>query len=335
MLGTAAEGATLPGGHPLSEIRQELGLGGDAFPWEMLDPGPAPELRADAVTGIGNGVNASAVGEMQESILGRVFAQTDLAALGVVPVSVASGDLVFPRITDGHTAGAAAAGAEHAASQATITGVSAVPRRAVARYAWQAESAARLTGMEPALAGDARGALSEAIDKIVIAGSGVAPQPAGLIDDGSGITIDDDPAAASAFKTIVGDVAALVDGRYARSLSDLRLLVNSETYAAFAISELSVGSGLLLLDHLRSRTGGVTASAHIPAEASNISKYLVAKQAVPGRSAVLAVWGAGPVVVRDPYSRAAEGEVSLTITALIDFQVVRPDAWRVSKYRSA
>ena len=190
--------------------------------------------------------------------------------------------------------------------------------------------------MEAALRTDLRGALAEAIDRLVIAGSGEAPQPAGLVDDGSGITAQDDPNGATAFRTIVGDIAALVDGRYARDLRDLALLVNSSTYAGFAIDELTNGSGLLLLDHLRDRTRGVSVSAHLPAaDAMNTSPYLVAKQNLPGRSAVLAMWGAGPTLIRDVYSGAAKGEVSLTATALVDFQVVRPEAWYIGKFRSA
>ena len=53
---------------------------------------------------------------------------------------------------------------------------------------------------------------------------------------------------------------------------------------------------------------------------------LVALTAYPGRNAVAPVWRAFELI-RDPYSGAAKGEVSLTAIMFWNFKVLRTDGW--------
>ncbi len=331
VLGSVGSGRALPESDPVSEMRQELDLADNAIPWELLAP---VETRADTVTAPA----ATASGDVQQPLLARVFAQSDLARLGVNPVQAGVGDHVFPRITAGVSAAPAAADAGVDAQAATIDGVTASNRRAVARYLFRVEDAARIRGLEEALRADARSALSEALDGQVLAGGGTAPAVRGLFngDGGSGasdISVAADPSMATTFANVVASWAALVDGRYASQLSQLRTLLNSTAFAHLAGAFRSDESDVTALDWLRERTGGASVSVHAPAAASDISTVLIHKAGTPGRNAVLALWGA-PVAIRDPYSDSATGRVSLTLTQLFDFQVIRGDAWYLGKVHS-
>ena len=48
-------------------------------------------------------------------------------------------------------------------------------------------------------------------------------------------------------------------------------------------------------------------------------------------SAVFATWQAGELIV-DPYSEAASGQKVLTLTALVDFKLVRPSSYKRIKF---
>ena len=139
-----------------AELRQEAGLGGGYMPFAALLP---IEDRVDAVTPA-----PATVGATQQSILGRVFAQSVGAFLGVAMPMVAAGEAVFPVLSAGSTPTQAAKDAVVDAAAATFTATKLGPTRLSARYLFRVEELATLAGMEEALRADLRGALSNRMD---------------------------------------------------------------------------------------------------------------------------------------------------------------------------
>ena len=78
------------------ELQEHRGLAGHNIPWDMIGPRPAPrtEDRADAVS------SAPADSHLQQHpILGRVFARSATATLGVAMPMVATGEQNYPVVT--------------------------------------------------------------------------------------------------------------------------------------------------------------------------------------------------------------------------------------------
>ena len=318
--GRAAQGA---------EHELRAAIFGDAarqglVPWEVLLPTTEDrevEKRVDAVTSAPTDVGAS-----QADVLGRVFANTSAAYLGVSMPMVPVGEANFPVLSTGATGTQAAKDAAQDAEAATFTTTVLEPRRLTARYLFAVEDAARLRGMEDALRADLAGALGEAMDSQVIAGDGVAPNVSGFLTKLAAPT--NATTTLPTFAIFAGAVAGGVDGRYAANLREVRSLVGAETYG-FAAS-LFVNDPAALADYLIARSGGFVASALIPDPVASgategTQEAIIFRERGLG-SAVAPVW-AGFELLRDPWTNAAQGQVSITAVALWNFAILRDAAY--------
>ena len=167
-----------------AELRQETMKAADEpgrMPWEALLPLAEPEQRADAHTPAPSNVTTT-----QQSILGRVFARSATMFLGVDMPSVPVGDADYPVLTAGASPAMKAAGAAQDAEAGTFTVSTIAPTRLTARYLLRVEDLARFAGMEEALRRDLRDALSDAMDRQVLAGDGTAPNVAGFVGTRAG-----------------------------------------------------------------------------------------------------------------------------------------------------
>ena len=300
-----------PGGAE-KELVDALGLtnagAGVVVPWVALDV----EERQDVATTAPATVNRS-----MESILGRVFARTSAAWAGVRMPGVGVGERDYPVLTTGTTATTEAKGATVDAGAATFTVVSIGPRRLTARYLFAVEDLAVFSGMEEALRADLGGTMGEELDKALLTGDGTSPNVAGFFDNDALSA----PTAAASETDNAGYVNAItdrVDGRYAVDASTVRMLVGSKTYGHMA-SKWLASTDTSALSQVRAMSGGVRVSAHVPAVAAKKQEALLIRG---GGSAVAPMW---PVLsmIRDPYSGAAKGEISLTVVALYGFKIVR------------
>ena len=193
--------------------------GGDqdgVIPWEILEPPAAPpvESRADAPT-----VAPSGAGAMQDTIVGRVFADTAAAYLGVRMPVQESGDNLQVVIGDGATGATKAKGDGQDAEAASLEVTSLPPRRLTARYVYRVEDKTRLVGLGEALRADLTGALGEALDAATLNGDGSGVNPTGFF---AALDTPDDPSEASGMADLLAAAAAAVDGRYALTLRDVR-----------------------------------------------------------------------------------------------------------------
>ena len=297
-------------------------------PWEALLP-PRQEQRADAATSAPADVGAS-----QAEVLGRVFADTSAAYLGVEMPQVPVGEANYPVLSAGVSPSTEAKGAVKDAEAATISATVLSPRRLTARYLFAVEDAVRLRGLESSLRQDLASALGEAMDDQIINGNGTAPNVSGLV---ASLTAPANPTAISAFSDFVSSAAGAVDGRFARNLTGVRTLVGPQSYQ-LAASVMSAGAETALADYMIARSGGFLASALIAKASVAVGATLGVQDAILYRafrgqgSAVAPIWD-GLQLIRDPYTDAASGRVSITAVMLWNFAILRKPAYARAKFK--
>ena len=313
-----------------AELRQELEVGDDIVPWALLLE-EGVEERADAATSIGATANVPVTGA---SIVERVFARSCAAFLGVSLPSVPVGERTYPVMTGGDTPDFVAKSSAKDAVAATFSLKELSPVRLTGRYIFAVEDAARLPGLEMALRRDLSNAAMNAVDRMIVAGDGTAPEPYGFLG-GAGANqglaaasgnLDLDGAVAD-FSTFAGLAAAGIDGVYADAEGMVRILLGTDS--------LQVAAGLFATNTAVSGTrymadvsAGVRSSVHVAArDATAKTQEGIIRRGTRSGEAVAPMWNAGLRLVRDPYSNAASGQVALTLHILTNFHRVRDDSY--------
>ena len=304
-LTAAAQGNHVQGAE--RELRQAI-LGDDIdetyMPIDILLP---LETRADASTDV-----ASAIQHSQQNIIGRIFAETSGAYMGVQRPSVPVGETHYYTLTGGATADVRSDGVAKDAEAATFADKSVAPVRATARYLFGVETTARIRGFEEALRADIRAVLGDKLDALALNGqaavSSTSPVVEGIINQ---LTDPTNPTAEAEWDDYYGLYAARVDGKTSMDGSNVRLLVNPATYKHAVALQIET-SGELLRRVLPD--GRFRASANMPDAASGIAT-LLSYTATPRTGFVQPVWR-GISLIRDVYSNAAEGQVALTAIML-------------------
>ena len=282
------------------ELRRAI-LGADEnrgwLPLEML------EARADAVTNV-----ASANQSNQQPIAPRIFAAGALSFLGVMQPSVPVGQTSFPTLTGGTTADIRSESIELDGSIATITNKPINPVRLTASYTYGIETLQRVEGFEEALRGDIESVLQDKLDYLGINGQAVAANVSPIFE-GILTAIDkpDDPAMASMATDYLDAFTAAVDGKYAMSDEQVRLLVASDVYRhAF---KQKVTDNVLLRDYLP--PGRFRVSANLAAADDNIAQAISFAAGAPARGFIMPIW-AGLQLISDPFTGAKAGQRQLT-----------------------
>ena len=142
------------------------------------------------------------------------------------------GALLYPSeatISKALTAAAKNKGDAQESTAATITTVTASPRRISGRLSVAMEDVAQIGvgNFEAALRENARAVLSDAYDSQCINGDGTAPNVEGLIDQ---LTNPADPTAVAGFDDFVEAFADQIDGLWASTLRDVSILANVDAY---------------------------------------------------------------------------------------------------------
>ena len=300
-------------------------------PIEMLIPPNRLETRADAATT----VDAAALADgSQAPILPRVFTKTIAAMMGVDMPSVPVGAANYPIMLTGTTAAQRAAGIRHDATVATFTGETLEPTRLTARYLFRVEDAAKLPNYEATLRMDLDAAISDQMDDQTINGSGAAPNVNGFISE---LPANNAGAAETTWNEHLADFTDRVDGINAYELMDLRSVISKQAFTyletLFRTGATDNGPRASACEYVKSRTGSQMVSSRMP-HASNVSTGLIALSSYPGRNAVAPIWSSFDLI-RDPYSRAAEGEVAMTAIVLWNFKILREAGWNLFQTRVA
>ena len=304
------------------ELRQAV-FGDDApemyMPVDMLLPLSEIETRADASTDV-----SASIQHNQQNIVGRIFAQTAGAYLGVQRPSVGIGETHYYTLTGGTTADVRSDGVVIDAGAATFTSKSVAPVRLTARYLWGIETTARIRGFEEALRADIRAVLGDKLDYMAINGQttvvNTSPAIEGII---SQLADPTDPTTEATWNEYLSLYPDAVDGKTSMDGSNVRLLTNPETYKHAAGLQIAT-SGELLRRELPN--GRFRASANMPDTASTIATIL-SYRASARVGFIQPVWR-GISLIRDVYSQAAQGQVALTAIMLTGTAMVDASQYR-------
>ena len=305
------------------EFNSELKLTNrNSVPWEAFldrdDPADRTEDRADTVADL----SGAAAAKPRMPVIERVFRRSDAAFLGVEMPSVGAGEPNYPVMTAGAAGSAAAENAAVDAEATTFVGHSVEPRRgANARYLFSAETLAKFgAGTEDLLRRDARRVLTKVFDDQIISGDGTGSNLKGMLHsdnvDATGVSNPSNVAVPTDFD---GAFADQIDGLYAYSSADVRLLMGRETLVFMSKNRVDAGSlddegGRLYSEMLPMER--YRASTRVAAPASNIQKAYAFRPAEI--RAIAPVWQ-GVTMIRDPYTQAAKGQVSITLMMLFGF----------------
>ena len=170
-----------------------------------------------------------------------------------------------------------------------------------------------MTGMGDALRTALQDGIADKLDSEILQGTN------GLL---AGTVLD---AHATAAVTTFADYVSLlamtrVDGRYASSLADIRVVMGTETFAHAGSVYRATESDRTAIDRLAELTAGVRVSAHVPAVASKKQQALV--RLGTRRDYVAPVWG-DITLIPDEVTLAGKGQLQLTAVLLFAAQALR------------
>ena len=296
-----------------AELQKHCGLGSHQVPLEMLRVDRGVEERAAAT------VPASIGDASQAQVVTPVFASGDGAFLGVERPTVPVGDGSFPVLsTLPAVKGPFTDSTEAAQTDATFVANSLAPERLQASFSYTRTDAARFAGLDSSLRLALNGGLQEKLDQQAINGSD------GLLN---GTNLDNNNVnTASTFALYLsGLLYGRVDGRYARTPSDVRMIVGQGTFAHASSTFKGNNSDESGVERLQEKSGGLMVSAHVPDVASSKQNALI-RLGMERGGAVQPMWQGVSLVV-DEFTRAAFGEIIIHAILLANFQVTRKEQW--------
>ena len=295
------------------ELQEEAGLDGNAVPLALLrrhDGGDGLERRTSGVTPV---PASGSIGATQSEIIPAVFPEAASAFLNVPQPTVPVGERVYTVLSTSASPGTPAKGADQAHSAAAFTAAVLSPERIQASLFFSREDRARLAGLNEALRSNLGDALGNELDQQVLTGTNGLLTGTNLAHSAA--------AAADTFTSYRSRLAfGLVDGTYAMTAGELRLLVGSATYAHMAASYRGTDSDLDALASLMAATGGVRVSANMTAVSSKKQNVLIRRG---GRQdAVTPIWE-GVTLITDEVTQAKAGEIIVTAVMLYAFKILR------------
>ena len=320
------------GGHGVTngaelELNQHLKIADGYFPMELL-AGKQLETRAardgDADTS-------------QGTWLDRVFHGTAAESIGISFRPVSPGVAAFPVTTAGGAP--QQRGRTQAAAERTYTvAVTEIkPARRAVHGVYSIEDDARLPGLGAAIERDMRMAMVESVDLAVFNGdSGANEDIADIVGMKTAGITEATLTQANSKKAdeVLKFFLEYVDGQYANSLGDVRIVasvgtnvlwygsVHAPTVDNQSIAQFLMASGL-----------GWTARGGIDAATTNgkFGAYVGLARGIDG-AGIAAVWEQGQLI-RDIYgTNAVQGEVGLTLNYLFQLAFPRTDNFKRLKY---
>ena len=319
------------GGAPLTgaalELNAELGAhsqrGGIVVPWGVLHRAATGTAQIDAA-------------DNQRPIIGRVFAPSLIDFFGVTMQSVPTGTTELPIITGKGSvveqlAENAAPGADPAA--APFDALSLKPKRLTGEMEVTAEALAQVAGLEQALAADTLSEINDSISAALLNGDGTGANVHGFF---SRVSEPANPDAEAVLADYMGIAAAGVDGVHALSESDISILLGVNGFKHAAAKHLTNVDNVSALRYLRDQGATVLTSAKVPvgggsgqAAAKAKRQALIVRRGQRENQSFAATWGAGPEMIRDPFSKADAGTLKVVWHLLWDaYTAVRAGEWQ-------
>ena len=254
------------------------------------------------------------VAQNQSAIIPGVFPMSCAAFLGIDMPTVGVGDSVYPVLTTNADVGTPAENATQAETTGSFSASVLSPSRLQAAFFYSREDRARFAGMDSALRMNLSDALSDGLDKQILVGA------EGLL---TGTKLADHNSSAQATYAHYRSELAYgrVDGEYAGSVSDLKLVMGAASYGHAASQFRSANAGdRAALEDLMSVTGGVKVSAHVPGVTSKKQECVI--RLGTRRDMVAPIWE-GVTLIPDEVTKAASGQIVVTAVMLHAVKVLR------------
>ena len=311
-----------------AELQQHHHLAGNQIPLALL----REPVEARAVTPA-----PGDVGTIQSEIVPGVFPQACAAFLGIDMPTVPVGDAVFPVLTTNAVVGVPAEGAIPAgtgidaegATTGSFTADVLSPGRIQAAFFYSREDRARFAGMDSSLRQNLSDALSDKLDQQILSGTN------GLFT--GTILANNNVAVVTTFPLYKANFAyGRVDGTWASTVADLRIVMGSPTYAhAATVYRASAGASDSIdaaLAVLMGSTAGVKVSAHVPVVA-NMKQNSVVRLGMR-RDMVAPIWE-GITLIADDITKASSGQIKVTAIMMHAVKLLRPGGFHKQQSQHA
>ena len=268
-------------------------------------PPTAPTVETRAIT-----PGPAVKGALQPTVP-YVFERSAAASLGIMMPTVPIGQVQIPKISTAPPADTLAKDGAAPSTAASVTLVNQAPVRIAGSFEVRVEDLAVMPTLESALSESMQGSMSNELDESTF--NGASGELNGLFTQAANVSA---AGAVETYTTGIGRFAALVDGRHAYTLADVRAVIGSKTFALYAGVFANSNKGdVSLFDYLSRMLGSIRVSDRVPAVASSAQKGIVVLTA-SAEMPKIHVWDAMQIV-RDPYSGAGAGKVTITATALL------------------
>ena len=267
--------------------------------------GSAPTVETRAIT-----PGPAVKGALQPTVP-YVFERSAAASLGIIMPSVPMGQVQIPKVTTAPPSDTLAKDGSAPATAAAVSLVNQAPVRIAGSFEVRTEDLAVMPTLEATLAEAMQGSLSNELDESTF--NGASGELNGLFTQASAVSA---ASAVETYTTGIGRFASLVDGRHAYTLADVRAVIGSDTFALYAGVFANTNKGdVSLFDYLTRMLGSIRVSDRVPGKSSNAQKGIVVLSA-SSTPPKIHVWDAMQII-RDPYSGAGAGKVTITATALV------------------
>ena len=246
-----------------SELQKHYGINSNQVPLAMLRIDRGVEERAAATV-------PAAIGDAsQAGVITPVFSSGDGAFLGVERPTVAVGDAAYPVLGTVPSVKGPFTGSDDAAqTDATFVANNLSPERLQASFSYRRTDAARFAGLDASLRLALNGGLQEKLDQQAINGS------EGLLN-GTNLSNNNVSAVTTFALYLSGLLYGRVDGRYARTPGDVRMIVGQGTFTHASGTFKGNNSDEAGVERLQAQSGGLRVSAHVPAVSGNKQNSLV------------------------------------------------------------
>ena len=295
----------------MRELQDEKGLRSNEFSIRQL----MPDLETRAATPA-----PANVGQNQAEIVPYVFPMAAASFLGIQQPSVAVGEAVYPVLTSQLSVETLAENAAGTETTGAFSSDLLTPLRLQASYFFSVEDRARFRGMIEALRMNLTEGLQDGFDAAILGGTNGLFTATNLANH--------NVTAVTTFENYKAQLAyGRVDGRYAGSAGDIRILMGSGTYAhastAYRANGNQADAADAALNVLMADTAGVRVSAHVPAVASDRQNAIV--RIGMAMDAVAPIWE--NIAIDDEVTKAANGQYVLTYIMLHAFKILRTDGF--------
>ena len=292
-----------------SELQQHFGLGSHQIPLDMLRVDRGVEERAAAT------VPASIGDASQAGVITPVFASGDGAFLLIERPTVPVGDAAWPVLsTMPSVKGPFTDSSEAAQTDAEFVANNLSAERLQASFSYRRTDAARFSDLDASLRLALNGGLQEKLDQQAINGSD------GLLN-GTNLPNNNVNTVSTFALYLSGLLYGRVDGRYARTPGDIRMIVGQGTFTHASGAYKGNNSDESGVERLQEKSGGLMVSAHVPDVASNKQNALIRLGQERG-AATQPIWEGVSLIV-DEFTRAAFGEIIVHAVLLANFAITR------------